>query len=102
MTNLSPQERELLDRLPDATLALDGARRIATANRAARRLLAGDTAGLALSDVVPNAEAFREVWESADGGGASKRTRSPATAGPSPPPSPWVPRRPDIWSRCAI
>ncbi len=68
MTSLTPQERDLLDRLPDATLALDAARRIAATNRAARRLLAGDATGLSLAEIVPNAEAFGEIWDSTDGG----------------------------------
>ncbi|MFY7782364.1 MAG: hypothetical protein ACOVQI_14590 [Tagaea sp.] len=100
MTSLTPQERDLLDRLPDATLALDAARRIAATNRAARRLLAGDATGLSLAEIVPNAEAFGEIWDSTDGG-HSRRTRWPATAGRSPPRSPWGRRRRAISSRCA-
>ena len=69
MTALTPQELDLIDRLPDAVLALDPARRIVASNRAARRLLAGDATGLALAEVAPNAEAFAEIWAAGGAGG---------------------------------
>lgn len=68
MASLTAQELELIDRLPDAVLVLDSARRVTAANRAARRLLAGDATGLALAGIAPNAEAFAEIWISEDGG----------------------------------
>lgn len=69
VTALTPQELDLIDRLPDAVLALDPARRIVAANLAARRLLAGDATGLALAEVAPNAEAFAEIWAAGGAGG---------------------------------
>jgi diguanylate cyclase (GGDEF)-like protein len=68
VTGLTPQQLDLIDRLPDAVLALDADRRVTAANRAAKRLLAGDATGLALADIAPNAEAFAEIWTSEDGG----------------------------------
>jgi diguanylate cyclase (GGDEF)-like protein len=65
---LTPQELALIDRMPDAVLVLDAARRVTATNRTARRLLAGDATGLALAEIAPNAEAFVEIWTSEDGG----------------------------------
>ncbi|MCM0021773.1 MAG: EAL domain-containing protein [Tagaea sp.] len=69
MTTLTQDELDLIDRLPDAVLALDANRLVVACNRAARKLLAGDAMGLALAAIAPNAEAFSEIWTAEAGGG---------------------------------
>jgi diguanylate cyclase (GGDEF)-like protein len=59
-------EIRLIDRLPEAVLVLDASRRVLAANRMAKQMLGGDPTGQGLAEIVPNADAFPDIWTAAN------------------------------------